>query len=130
MTSTTSTTELQKLKAEKAPVKDWAAIIANAFKQAAEAAAGKIEEDELMGLNTWYPCGFAWVNIKPARGPLVAYLKSIGEGYTDEYYGGYTVYNPSKNHTQWMDAKKAGARAFADELKIAGIQCTVGTRMD
>lgn len=67
--------------------------------------------------NQWYPCGFAWVKIKPARGPLVKALKDRGIGRLDEGYGGLMVYNPSGNHTQCMDAKEAGARAFADFLK-------------
>lgn len=65
----------------------------------------------------WYPCGFSWVKIKPARGKLVAALKHIGMGETDDYEGGFRVYNPSGNHTQWMDAKMAGSRAYVDVLK-------------
>lgn len=78
----------------------------------------------------WFPCGFAWVNIKPARGPFVNFLKEMKVGRTDDYYGGYTIWNPSDNSTQWMDAKEVGARAFAAVLKRYGINCTVDTRMD
>lgn len=66
---------------------------------------------------TWYPCGFAWVIIKPARGPLVEALKELGLGQTS-VNGGFMVYNPSENATQWMDAKEAGARAFKNELVL------------
>lgn len=78
----------------------------------------------------WYPCGFAWVNIKPARGKVVAHLKSLGLGRTDDYYGGYTVWNPSGHSSQHMYTLEAGARAFADVLKSAGVKAYVSTRMD
>lgn len=54
--------------------------------------------------DVWYPCGFAWIIIKPARGPLVKYLKENGIG-DKAYEGGWMIYNPSENPTQWMDAK-------------------------
>ena len=77
-----------------------------------------------------YPCGFAWVNIKPARGQFVKVLKKMGIGRTDDFYGGYTIWNPSNHPTQNMDAKEAGARAFAEELRKYGVKCSVSTRMD
>ena len=33
-------------------------------------------------------CGFAWVNIKPARGGFVKFLKDNKIGRKDSYYGG------------------------------------------
>jgi hypothetical protein len=78
----------------------------------------------------WFPCGFAWVRIRPARGKFVNYLKLINAGRVDEYEGGYVVYNPSGNSTQWMDAKYAGARAFADVLKKHGIKALAEQRID
>lgn len=78
----------------------------------------------------WYPCGFAWVNIKPARGKVVAHLKSIGLGRTDDYYGGYSIWNPSGHHSQHMYTLEAGARAFAEVLRAAGIKANVHTRLD
>lgn len=80
--------------------------------------------------NQWYPCGFAWVTIKPARGPYVAYLKSIKEG-SKGYAGGWEIWNPSGNNTQCMDAKMAGARAYAAEVvRLGGPNMYVGSRMD
>ncbi len=78
----------------------------------------------------WYPCGFAWVNIKPARGKLVNYLKKIGVGRTDDYYGGYTIWSPSGHNSQQMYTLEAGATAFADVLRRYGIRANVSTRMD
>ncbi len=65
----------------------------------------------------WYPCGFAWVMIKPARGPLIEALKDRKLGRTSES-GGFQVYNPSGNPTQWMDAKVDGATAFKNSLEL------------
>ena len=77
----------------------------------------------------WYPCGFAWVTIKPARGPFIAFLKSRGIG-DKSYTGGWTIWNPSDHPTQWMDAKFAGAQAFADVLQQHGINAIADQRMD
>lgn len=77
-----------------------------------------------------YPCGFAWVNIKPARGQFVKVLKEMKLGRTDEYYGGYTIWNPSTYPCQNVDAKEAGARVFAEELRKYGVKISVKTRWD
>jgi len=77
----------------------------------------------------WYPCGFAWVDIKPARGPFVAFLKVNKIGHIGTY-GGWCVYNPSDNMTQWMDAKYIGALAFAQTLQRYGINATAVSRID
>ena len=65
----------------------------------------------------WYPCGFAWVKIRPAQGRFVAMCKDKDLGRTDSYEGGFMIYNPSGNHTQCMDAKEAGCRAFVEVMK-------------
>lgn len=101
-------------------------ILTLAFAKAREATQKTINENP----NQWYPCGFAWVRIKPARGKFVNYMKSINVGRTDEYEGGYVVYNPSAHNTQWMDAKYAGAKAFAEVLCAHGIKAQAECRMD
>lgn len=80
----------------------------------------------------WYPCGFAWVKIRPARGRFVSMCKDQQVGDVDEFSGGYTIYNPSGNSTQWMDAKAEGARAFVEVLKrhYPEMKVSVETRMD
>ena len=97
-----------------------------ALKAAADAAQEMLDKNP----GVWYPCGFAWVKIRPARGPVVKALKEMDLGAVDGYAGGFMVYNPSKNITQWMDAKAAGARAFADALKEMGVNAIVETRID
>ena len=117
-----------------AKIKDFtkeAALYKEAFEAAVDAAA-KYETEHP---GEWFPCGFAWVRIKPARGKFVEYLKSLEEktgriGYTDTYEGGFVVYNPSQNPTQAMYVKAAGANAFRDVLIANGIRCTAETRVD
>ena len=78
----------------------------------------------------WFPCGFAWVQIKPARGRFVSMLKDKRIGRVDDYFGGYNIHNPSQNSTQWMDAKQMGAKAFVEVLIENGIRAEVNTRID
>lgn len=73
-------------------------------------------------------CGFAWVNIRPARGSLVAHLKAVGVGRTDSYYGGYTVW--VSGYGQSLARKMAYARAFAGILREAGLDARAHSRMD
>ena len=85
--------------------------------------------------NSWFPCGFAWVKIRPARGKLVNYLKSIGVGGTDSYAGGYRVssYDICSQPGSWaqqMDIKYAGCSAFAEVLRDHGVNAYADSRMD
>ena len=73
-------------------------------------------------------CGFAWINIKPARGAFVKYLKQNGIGRKDEYYGGYTVW--VSGFGQSLARKEAYARAFAKHLEQNGITAISMSRMD
>lgn len=82
-----------------------------AYERAASAAQKYLEENG----DQQYPCGFAWVIIKPNRGPLVKTLLKMGLA-TPSDGGGVRVPNPSRNYTQCMDAKEMGAYAFADFL--------------
>lgn len=102
------------------------AIIEKAYTEATRFTKAYLEQ--IGGDN--YPCGFAWVNIKPARGQFVKVLKEMKIGRTDDYYGGYTIGNPSGIPCQNVDAKEAGARAFAEELRKYGVKIRVGTRWD
>lgn len=77
----------------------------------------------------FYPCGFAWVTIKPARGKFVNFLKHVKIGRSGDY-GGYCVSNPSKVSTQWMNPKFQGAVAFASVLNKYGIYAIAQQRID
>ena len=73
-------------------------------------------------------CGFAWINIKPARGKFVKFLKDNNIGRKDSYYGGYTVW--VSGFGQSLDRKTAYAQAFASVLKENGLTAYSMSRMD
>jgi hypothetical protein len=79
-------------------------------------AATKATTEYLSAGNPWFPCGFAWVVIKPANIKLAKYLK-VNHDCRLAYGGGLMVYNPSRNATQSLDAKLAGAVAFVEVIK-------------
>lgn len=101
------------------------AIIVAGLEEAARFTRAYIEQN-----GQHFPCGFAWVNIKPARGQFVRVLNEMKVGSTDESMGGCTVWNPSGNGTQCMDAKEVGARAFAEHLRKYELNASSHTRMD
>ena len=72
-------------------------------------------------------CGFAWVNISPARGAFVTYLKSKKIG-GKAYYGGYEIW--VREFGQSVDRKSAFAGAFAQVLGKYGIEASAGSRLD
>lgn len=90
-----------------------------------------------------YNCGFAWVRVKPARGEFIKWCKAQGD---ERQYGsahwesGWCFWGPGdwpssedmgfQVYGQDMDAKAAGARAFARVLEENGIHAEVGTRLD
>lgn len=73
-------------------------------------------------------CGYAWVNIKPARGKFVQLLKDSKIGSTDSYYGGYTVW--SRANTQSLTRNEEWAKTFARVLNLNGIKATAASRID
>lgn len=79
--------------------------------------------------NDWYPCGFAWVVLRPANSAMAKRLKDRGLG-DKAYGGGLQVWNPSKNYTQCMAALRKGADAFAKVISEAGYNCTAYDRID
>ena len=81
---------------------------------------------------TWYVgdgvCGFAWVNIKPARGKFVTWMKKNNVGRKDNYYGGWTGW--VSGFGQSMARKEDYARAFSKVLGDYGITAHSMSRMD
>lgn len=74
-------------------------------------------------------CGFAWVVVKGVRGNNAKLLKEFG--FRKRYDGpGLSLWNPSQNITQDMDAKYAGAKAFAEILTASGIDAYAECRLD
>lgn len=99
------------------------------YKEALVAAQKATRDHIATNPSQWFPCGFAWVNITPARGKFVNYLKEQGVG-RKSYEKGYDIWNPSGHGTQWMDAKYEGAKAFVDVLRKHGINAQALSRMD
>ena len=73
-------------------------------------------------------CGFAWINIKPARGKFVTWLKKADIGRKDNYYGGYTIW--VSEFGQSVTRKENYARAFAKVLGDNGITAYNMSRLD
>ena len=98
----------------------------------AQAAAAKATQEYLDAGHHWYPCGFSWVRIRPAIGRFVTMCKDQKLGRTDDFEGGFVIYNPSGNSTQSMDAKKAGADAFVAVMKkhYSTMKISAQTRID
>lgn len=74
------------------------------------------------------PCGFAWINVKPAYSKVAKALVAKGLAHKNSYEGGVTVWVGDYN--QSMARKEAHARAFAAVLQAAGIKAYAGSRMD
>ena len=73
-------------------------------------------------------CGFAWINIKPARGKFVKFLKDNNIGRKDSYYGGWTIW--VSGFGQSVTRKENYARAFAKVLGDNGITAYSMSRLD
>lgn len=73
-------------------------------------------------------CGFAWVNIKPANSKFANWMKKMGYGRTDSYYGGLSYW--IGDYGQSMQKKEAYANAFAGVLQEYGIKAYASSRMD
>lgn len=92
--------------------------------------------DEKLGGQDAYPCGFAWVNIYEYEGKKIRANSNMGKALAalgarkSEYEKCFKVWNPSGTMMQNMDAKEAGARAFAEHLQQFGFTAYAGSRMD
>lgn len=75
-----------------------------------------------------WPCGFAWVNIKPANSAFAKWIIETKKGSKDSYYKGVTIwisiFNQSMNH------KEAYAQEMASIFKSYGIDATAYSRID
>ena len=81
--------------------------------------------------DNWFPCGFASVTAY-VKGNSKMGKSFIAQGFRKSYSGGYTLYNPSSLGTQVMEAKLAGARAYAKLInaELGEGTVTASSRMD
>ena len=75
-------------------------------------------------------CGFAWVNIYGVKGSTKLGRRMKAAGFTKDYTGAYSIWNPSGLGTQCMSTKEAGASACAKVFSAAGFKCYAGSRAD
>ena len=91
-------------------------------------------------------CGFAWVIVRPARGPFITWCKAQAKdlrnscfpdvrhsaiNYGDNAHGGgWQFWSPGDYMGQIVDVKMAGAEAFAKVLREAGLEAHAGSRLD
>jgi len=71
--------------------------------------------------------GEAWLSVRPSNSPFAKWLRSEGHGETGIEKGAVSV--PIDEHSQHV-AKLAHARAMASVLSKAGVDATVGERLD
>lgn len=111
------------------PFNNTPAEIWGEVKRAGEAAA-KAQEATLGDPNTRFDCGFAWVIIRPARGPFVNYLKSIDVGRTGYESGWHIWYDHFSGPTQSVSVHEKAATAVCLVLQKHGINAGWSSRMD
>jgi O-acetyl-ADP-ribose deacetylase (regulator of RNase III) len=75
-------------------------------------------------------CGFAWVTVYGVKLSTKLGKEFAKHGFTKEYGGGISLWNPSGSRVQNIDIKEAGARAYASVLQEAGFEAYANSRMD
>ncbi len=73
-------------------------------------------------------CGFAWVSVHPGTSSFARWLRKTGEGQSDHYAGGTSVWVPFFD--QSYERKMKYARAFAAVLQGGGIKAYASGRLD
>ena len=106
-------------------VEDLQTILAASLQHAEDAALASIEKNGEMGY-----CGFAWVNIYGIKGNTKLGKRMKAAGFTKDYTGAYSIWNPSGLGTQCMYTKEQGADACARVFKAAGFTAYAGSRAD
>lgn len=112
-----------KIAVKKSPgevARDWEAASNKAM---AVAMAARVETG-----GQWTPCGFAWVEIRPARGPIVTYLKSRGIGGYNPYSRAYEVSVGLFGQSAYL--KETYADALAEALRDLGYSAQSCSRLD
>ncbi|HAB89446.1 MAG TPA: hypothetical protein DCF84_02835 [Bacteroidetes bacterium] len=75
-------------------------------------------------------CGFAWVEV-----PGIKLSTKVGKafaevGFRKSYGRGLSFWNPGNHNGQSMDAKEAGADAYAEVLETYGVKAYGASRAD
>lgn len=99
-------------------------------KTAGEKAAAEYDQTLPPENSRGFDCGFAGVDIKPARGAFIQYLKSKDIGYKKTWGGGGYQLMTTWHPTQSIGTHRAAAAAVAKVLVSHGIPATVWSRYD
>jgi hypothetical protein len=113
-------------------------MVADIYAEARSAAnAAAIESNSKLPSNQsarGFDCGFAWVTVKPARGPFVAWCKANGKGRSGSFSGGpgYGFWYGDLHDvpTQLVSVHEAACRAFAEVLEKHGLNASWSSRLD
>ena len=103
------------------------AIHAEAKQEAARASAEVLARN---GGRDRMPCGFAWVNVYGVKLSTKLGRRMAQLGYSKSYEGGIQIWNPSGSMVQNIDAKLAGAEAYAGVLRKHGLDAHANSRLD
>jgi hypothetical protein len=99
----------------------------NLYREARQKAAGHTLATN--GKDTMvYPCGFAWVNIKPGYSAFAKWLVKNEYARKDSYYGGVTIW--VGEFDQSMYHKETFAERLAEIFRENGIKAYANSRMD
>ncbi len=74
-------------------------------------------------------CGFAWVEVYDIKLNTKMGKAFAAIGFTKAYGKGIQLWNPSNSPTQNIDAKEAGAAAYAAVLQKYGFKSYMGSRL-
>ena len=81
---------------------------AELFENARTAAQAESDASEARQ-TSWYPCGFAWIVIRPARGPFITWCKKNGIG-SNAYGGGWPSSSSRRGLTPWAALREGSGR--------------------
>ena len=103
----------------------------NQIVQEAFTAAKTAEADYLAQHGEPGYCGFSWVEVYVDRTNSKQAKELLAAGFRKDYKPKcLTVWNPGGSGTQSMDIKEAGAHAFAEVLRNAGLKAYACSRAD
>jgi len=95
----------------------------------AQDAANKYFQEVLGGKDKGM-CGFAWVDVRGVRSNSKLGKQLVESGFYRSYTKTLQLWNPCKGMCQNIDTLYAGALAYAQVLKRAGIDAVPGSRLD
>lgn len=103
-----------------------------AHTEALEAAkkAGQKYFTEVLGSTDRYACGFAWVRMPHVKLNTKLGKEAQSVGFSKSYNKGAELWNPSGLHCQNIDAKEAGADAYAKVMQQYGFEVYSESRLD